>query len=133
MLSGAGRRRRSRGSTAAERRVSSSAEGATGGRDVGRRQFAAAVLEDLPAAEDAVRTFLGDPVARPYAADVARVERARGGRGHRHAVDDALLFVEMVGVILDHVSPDVLVAQLPGEGQDVQVDRRRRPTRRVDP
>ena len=41
---------------------------------------------------------------------------------YRHDADDALLFVETAGLILGSAGPGELVAQLPGEGRDRQVD-----------
>jgi hypothetical protein len=107
-----------RGSEEAARQIAA----LLGDPDVSRRQFALAVLDDLPAAEGAVRSLLDDPVARPYARMWLESNGHEVADSHRHAVDDALLFVETAGVILDHVGPDELVAQLPGEGQDLQVD-----------
>ncbi|MCY7365768.1 MAG: hypothetical protein LH469_10745, partial [Frankiaceae bacterium] len=52
-----------RGSEEAARQIA----GLLGDPDVGRRQFAVAVLADLPAAEGAARSLLDDPAARPYA------------------------------------------------------------------
>jgi len=90
--------------------------------NVGRRQCALAVLDDLPAAESAVRSLLDDPVARPY----ARLWLESKGHGvddsYRLAVDESLLFVETAGLILDQVGAEELIAQLPGEGQELQVD-----------
>lgn len=90
--------------------------------DIGRRQFSLAVLADLPGAESAVRPLLDDPVARPYARMWLETNGHEVAAGYRNDTDDALLFVETAGLILGHAGPDELVAQLPGEGQDLQVD-----------
>lgn len=90
--------------------------------DVGRRQFSLAVLADLPDAESAVRPLLDDPVARPYARMWLETNGHEVADSYRHDADDALLFVETAGLILGHAGPDELVAQLPGEGRDLQVD-----------
>lgn len=90
--------------------------------DVGRRQFSLVVLADLPDAESAVRPLLDDPVARPYARMWLEGNSHEVADVYRHEADDALLFVETAGLILGHAGPDDLVAQLPGEGQDLQVD-----------
>lgn len=90
--------------------------------DVGRRQFSLAVLADLPDAESAVRPLLDDSVARPYARMWLETNGHEVADSYRHAADDALLFVETAGLILGHAGPDELVAQLPGEGRDLQVD-----------
>ncbi|MCY7365545.1 MAG: hypothetical protein LH469_09610, partial [Frankiaceae bacterium] len=96
--------------------------GLLGDPDVGRRQFAVAVLADLPAAEGAARSLLDDPAARPYARMWLETAGHEVAEAYRHAADDALLFVETAGLILGHAGPDELVAELPGEGQDLQVD-----------
>ncbi len=93
-----------------------------GDPDIGRRQFAPVVLDDLPAAEGAVRSLLDDPVARPYARMWLESNGHDVAETYRHAADDGLLFVETAGVILGHAGPEELVAQLPGDGQDVQID-----------
>ncbi len=90
--------------------------------DVGRRQFSLAVLADLPDAESAVRPLLDDPVARPYARMWLETNGHDVADSYRHDADDALLFVETAGLLLGHAGPDELVAQLPGEGRDLQVD-----------
>ena len=90
--------------------------------DVGRRQFSLAVLADLPDAESAVRPLLDDPVARPYARMWLETNGHEVAAGYRHDADDALLFVETAGLILGSAGPGELVAQLPGEGRDRQVD-----------
>ncbi|MDP9497208.1 MAG: hypothetical protein M3P46_06035 [Actinomycetota bacterium] len=90
--------------------------------DVGRRQFTLAVLADLPDAESAVRPLLDDPVARPYARMWLETNGHEVADSYRHDADDALLFIETAGLILGHAGPDELVAQLPGEGRDLQVD-----------
>ena len=93
-----------------------------GDPDIGRGQFALVVLDDLPAAEGAVRSLLDDPVARPYARMWLESNGHDVAETYRHAADDGLLFVETAGVILGHAGPEELVAQLPGDGQDVQID-----------
>lgn len=90
--------------------------------DVGRRQFSLVVLADLSDAESAVRPLLDDPVARPYARMWLETNRHEVAASYRHDADDALLFVETAGLILGHAGPDELVAQLPGDGQDLHVD-----------
>jgi hypothetical protein len=90
--------------------------------DVGRRQFSLVVLADLPDAESAVRPLLDDLVARPYARMWLETNGHEVADSYRHDADDALLFVETAGLILDHAGPDELIAQLPGEGRDLQVD-----------
>ena len=90
--------------------------------DVGRRQFSLAVLADLPDAESAVRPLLDDPVARPYARLWLETNGHQVADSYRHDADDALLFVETAGLILGSAGPGELVAQLPGEGRDRQVD-----------
>ncbi len=90
--------------------------------DVSRRQFSLAVLADLPDAESAVRPLLDDPVARPYARMWLETNGHQVADSYRQDADDALLFVETAGLILGHAGPDELVAQLPGEGRDLQVD-----------
>ncbi len=90
--------------------------------DVGRRQFTLAVLADLPDAESAVRPLLDDPVARPYARMWLETNGHEVAASYRQDADDALLFVETAGLLLGHAGPDELVAQLPGEGRDLQVD-----------
>jgi len=90
--------------------------------DVGRRQFSLAVLADLPDAESAVRPLLDDPVARPYARMWLETNGQEVADSYRHDADDALLFVETAGLILGSAGPGELVAQLPGEGRDLQVD-----------
>ncbi|MDQ3502656.1 MAG: hypothetical protein M3486_03410 [Actinomycetota bacterium] len=107
-----------RGSEEAARQIAA----LLGDPDVGRRQFALAVLADLPAAEGAARSLLDDPAARPYARMWLETAGHEVAEAYRHAADDALLFVETAGLILGHAGPDELVAQLPGEGQDLQVD-----------
>ena len=90
--------------------------------DVGRRQFSLAVLTDLPDAESAVRPMLDHPVARPYARMWLETNGHEVLASYCNDADEALLFVETAGLILGQVGPDELVAQLPGEGQDLQVD-----------
>jgi hypothetical protein len=93
-----------------------------GDSDVTRRQFALVVLADLPDAEGAVRPLLDDPVARPYARMWLESNGHEVADSYLYPADDSLLFVETAGVILGHVGADELVAQLPGDGQDAQVD-----------
>ncbi len=90
--------------------------------DVGRRQFSLTVLADLPDAESAVRPLLDDPVARPYARMWLETNGHQVAASYRQDADNALLFVETAGLLLGHAGPDELVAQLPGEGRDLQVD-----------
>ena len=107
-----------RGSEEAARQIAS----LLGDPDVGRRQFALFVLDGLPVAEGAVRSLLDDPVARPYARMWLESHGHDVAETYRQPADDGLLFVETAGLILGHAGPDELVAQLPGEGQDLQVD-----------
>ena len=107
-----------RGSEEAGRQIAS----LLGDPDVGRRQFALFVLDDLPAAEGAVRSLLDDPVARPYARMWLESHGHDVAETYRQPSDDGLLFVETAGLILGHAGPEELVAQLPGDGQDVQID-----------
>jgi hypothetical protein len=63
--------------------------------------------------ESAVRPLLDDPVARPYARMWLETNGHEVADVYRQHADDALLFVETAGLILDHAGPDELVAQLP--------------------
>lgn len=107
-----------RGSEEAARQIAALLEDA----DVGRRQFALAVLADLPDAESAVRPLLDGAVARPYARMWLEANGHQVADCYRHGADDALLFVETAGLTLGHAGPDELVAQLSGEGRDLQID-----------
>ena len=107
-----------RGSEEAARRIASLLTDP----DVGRRQFSLAVLADLPDAESAVRPLLDDPVARPYARMWLETNGHEVPDSYRNDADDALLFVETAGLILGRAGPDELVAQLPGEAQNLQID-----------
>ncbi len=80
--------------------------------DVGRRQVAFSLLEDLPDATEAVRAQLDHPLARPY----ARVWLEKRGEAvpsrHRKPDDELLLFVETASLLLASGDDDELVGSL---------------------
>lgn len=91
--------------------------------DVGRRQFALAMLDKVPDAESAVRPLLDDATARPYARVWLESHGVPVDDHYYCPEDDLLLFVDTAGVMVEHGAINELVAQLPGLGsQERQIE-----------
>jgi hypothetical protein len=90
--------------------------------DVGRRQFALHVLENLPGARDAVLPLLDDEKARPYARMWLEQAGHEVAEAYRRPEDRALLFVETAGVLVQAGEAEAMVAQLPAILEDQQVE-----------
>lgn len=89
---------------------------------IDRRQFALHVLGELPGAAEAVRPLLDDEAARPYARLCLESAGHEVSETYRRPQDQALLFVEMSGVLVQAGAVDELVAQLPALPGDGQVE-----------
>lgn len=83
-----------------------------GDPDLGRRQVAFTLLEDLPDAADAVRAQLDHPLARPYARVWLESRGETVPSGRRKPDDELLLFVETASLLLGTGEDDELIASL---------------------